>query len=43
MYFLSYNCFSGTRESAAEFAAKLTLVILCVLLPQITVESNFLA
>ena len=26
MYFLSYNCFSGARESAAESAAKLTPV-----------------
>ena len=27
MYFLSYNCFSGARESAADSAAKLTPVI----------------
>ena len=26
MYFFSYNCFSGARESAAESAAKLTPV-----------------
>ena len=31
MYFLSYNCFSGARESAAESAAKLTPVLECVI------------
>ena len=30
MYFFSYNCFSGARESAAESAAKLTPVLFCL-------------